>query len=88
MALHDPALIKSHAAAQRAAALANVPDYVVAEFKAMTSAQRRVMHWNAEFHATRHDVRAGRVGHPSAAYDRHCADVHRQTAAALQAIGL
>ena len=85
---HDPALIKAHAANQRAAALANVPDYVIAEFEAMTPAQRRVMHWNAEFHADRHTVRAGRVGHPSAAYDRKCAVAHRQTAAALQAIGL
>lgn len=85
---HDPALIKSHAANQRAIALANVPDYVVAEFEAMNAAQRRQLHWTADFHAGRYDILASRAGHPDNDYHRRCADAHRKTAAALQAIGL
>lgn len=88
MALHDPALIKSHAANQRAAALANVPDYVIAEFEAMTPAQRRYRYGIAEFEAIRFDVLAGRAGHPDNDYHRQSADNNRQTAAALKAIGL
>lgn len=85
---HDPALIEAHAANQRAVALANVPDYVIADFEAMTSAQRRYQHDVAELQAIRYDILAGRAGHPSNDYHRQCADNARRTAAALKAVGL
>lgn len=85
---HDPALIEAHAANQRAVALANVPDYVIADYEAMTPAQRRYQHGIAEFQADRHDILASRPGHPSNDYNRQCAANYRRTAAALKAIGL
>lgn len=88
VALHDPDLIKSHEANQRAIALANVPDYVIADFEAMTVGERRYKHEVASMQAIRFDLLAARPNHPSADYNRECAENARLTAAALKAVGL
>lgn len=88
MALHDPNLIEAFEKNQRAIALAGVPETAIRNFEAMSVAERRAAHFDAEFEARRHDMLASRPGHPSNDHHRQCAANRRATAAALKAVGL
>lgn len=89
MALHDPALIKSHEANQRAIALADFPETAIRNFEAMTVGERRFQHEVSEMQAIRHGILAGlKCNADLADYHRDCAEGFRRTAAALKAIGL
>lgn len=88
MARHDPDLTKAFKANRRAVALANVPDYVIADYEAMTVGERRHRHEVASMQAIRHGLLAKRPNHPSADYHRDCAANARRTAEALKAVGL
>lgn len=81
-------LAKSFDANRQAIALANVPDYVIADFEAMTVGERRYKHEVASMQAIRHDILARRPNHPSADYHRDCAANARRTTEALKAVGL
>lgn len=89
MALHDPDLIKAHAANQNAIALANVSETALNNFRAMTVGERRHRHEAATMEAIRNDLLANRpCNHSLAPHYRLIAANARKTAAALKAIGL
>jgi len=87
VALHDPDLIKAFER-NRAAILAALPDVAMANFMAMSLAERRDRYETARFEAIRNDLLANRPGHPDADEFRRVADNARKTADALKAIGL
>ena len=90
MSRHDPALIEAFDANRKAIALANIPENAIRNFEAMTVAERRWAHLNAEMQAKRHDLlaRTDEAIGRDPSYNRKCAANRRITAAALEAIGL